>query len=406
LNDQANLSKCDGEKFFEKTLTDVEREIYVGSWEISNEELGLDGRWRIEKRRLCGGLSDCVDIVELDNGRLSFVVVPTRGMGIWKGQFEGIYLGWESPVKNLVHPRHINLEARNGLGWLEGFNEWIVRCGLENFGAPGLDVTVDNMGNRKKAMLTLHGKVANIPASSLKARVGLEPPYELGVNGVVYERSMFGSNLKLNTSITTTPNSNSIKIVDVTENLRSVSDEMQLLYHCNYGAPFLEEGARFIAPIKRVAPRDSRAAEDTDKFNIFNLPRAGFVEQVYFFKLTGDDDGHTLVMLVNRDETKAVSMSFSLNDLPYFTLWKNTNSVEEGYVVGLEPGTSFPNTKAFERRQNRVVKLRPKEKYESEITLSVHLGKEEVQKIKERIDELEGEVEPEIFDKPVKGFSL
>jgi len=400
------LSKCDGEKFFEKTLTDVEREIYVGSWEISNEELGLDGRWRIEKRRLCGGLSDCVDIVELDNGRLSFVVVPTRGMGIWKGQFEGIYLGWESPVKNLVHPRHINLEARNGLGWLEGFNEWIVRCGLENFGAPGLDVTVDNMGNRKKAMLTLHGKVANIPASSLKARVGLEPPYELGVNGVVYERSMFGSNLKLNTSITTTPNSNSIKIVDVTENLRSVSDEMQLLYHCNYGAPFLEEGARFIAPIKRVAPRDSRAAEDTDKFNIFNLPRAGFVEQVYFFKLTGDDDGHTLVMLVNRDETKAVSMSFSLNDLPYFTLWKNTNSVEEGYVVGLEPGTSFPNTKAFERRQNRVVKLRPKEKYESEITLSVHLGKEEVQKIKERIDELEGEVEPEIFDKPVKGFSL
>ncbi len=406
MNDQANLSKCDGEKFFEKTLTDVEREIYVGSWEISNEELGLDGRWRIEKRRLCGGLSDCVDIVELDNGRLSFVVVPTRGMGIWKGQFEGIYLGWESPVKNLVHPRHINLEARNGLGWLEGFNEWIVRCGLENFGAPGLDVTVDNMGNRKKAMLTLHGKVANIPASSLKARVGLEPPYELGVNGVVYERSMFGSNLKLNTSITTTPNSNSIKIVDVTENLRSVSDEMQLLYHCNYGAPFLEEGARFIAPIKRVAPRDSRAAEDTDKFNIFNLPRAGFVEQVYFFKLTGDDDGHTLVMLVNRDETKAVSMSFSLNDLPYFTLWKNTNSVEEGYVVGLEPGTSFPNTKAFERRQNRVVKLRPKEKYESEITLSVHLGKEEVQKIKERIDELEGEVEPEIFDKPVKGFSL
>jgi len=402
---KADLDEPSRNRFFEKTLTDEEREIYVKSWKISNDEMGLDDRWRIEKRRLHGGLSDCVDIVELDNGRLSFVVVPTRGMSIWKGQFEDAYLGWESPVKSLVHPHHVNLEARGGLGWLEGFNEWIVRCGLGNFGAPGIDVTIDNVGNKKETMLTLHGKIANIPASTFKARIGLEPPFEIGLSGVVYERSMFGSNLQMDTSITTTPGSNSIKIVDVIQNLRSVSDEMQLLYHCNYGAPFLEEGARFVAPIVQVAPRDSRAAEGIDEFDVFGSPSVEFVEQVYFFKLIGDDAGRTSVMLVNRDETKAISISFSLKELPYFTLWKNTNSLEEGYVVGLEPGTSFPNTKAFERTKNRVMKLKPKENYESEITLSVHLGKSEVQKVKAWIDELKGGVKPKIFSKPVKEFS-
>lgn len=405
MSDRADSGRSRSEKFLEKTLTDVQRRIYVQNWEISNEELGLNKKWRIEKRRLQGGLSDGIEIVELNNGSLSFTVVPTRGMSIWKGQFEGACLGWESPVKSLVHPHYINLEARGGLGWLDGFNEWVVRCGLENFGESGLDVIVDNMGNKREVMLTLHGKIANIPASSLKAVIGLEPPFELGVKGVVYERCMFGSNLKMSTSITTTPKSNSIKIVDEIENIRSVPDEMQLLYHCNYGAPFLEEGARFAAPVKEVAPRNSRSAEGIDRFDVFDSPKAGFVEQVYFFKLMGDDDGRTLVMLMNRDGTKAVSISFSLNELPYFTLWKNTGSSEDGYVVGLEPGTSFPNARSFERTQNRVVKLQPREKYESEITLSAHLGKNNVEKMRERINELGGGIEPKVFTKPVKGFS-
>jgi len=326
-------------------------------------------------------------------------------MGIWKAQFEGVYLGWNSPVRNLVHPHYINLESRGGLGWLDGFNEWVVRCGLESFGAPGLDVIIDNMGNKKEVMLPLHGKIANIPASIVKARIGLKPPFELGITGVLCERSMFGSDLKMSTSITTTPRSNLVKIVDVTENLRSVSDEMQVLYHCNYGPPFLEEGARLIAPIMQVAPNNSRAADGIRTFDIFGPPQPGFVEQVYFFKLIGDDDGYTSVMLINKDETKAVSVSFSVKELPCFTLWKNTSSLEEGYVVGLEPGTSFPNNRAFERAQSRVPRLRPKEKYRSEISLAVHLGKDMVQKMKEQIDGLRRGVEPKISDRPVKEFS-
>ena len=215
----SETSVSDG-RLFLKTLTDVEKGIYVEDWRISSEEIRTekDIRWHIEKERLQGGRADGVDIVEVDNGRLSFVVVPTRGMGIWKGKFDDCFLGWDSPVKGLVHPSYVNLEDRGGLGWLDGFNEWVVRCGLESNGAPGEDVIIDNMGNEKRVRLPLHGKIANIPASEVEAYVGLEAPFELGVKGVVYEQSMFGCSLKMSTTVSTAIGSNWMKISDVVEN--------------------------------------------------------------------------------------------------------------------------------------------------------------------------------------------
>jgi hypothetical protein len=392
-------------EFFEKTLTNVNEGIYVEKWECSNEELKLNGKWRIEKCRLYGGLSDGVDVVKIDNGCLSFIVVPTRGMGIWKGWFKDVYLGWDSPIKNLVNPSFINLEAYGGLGWLSGFNEWIVRCGLESFGEPGPDVIIDDKGNKKEVMLTLHGKIANIPASIVKAKVKLKPPYEIGVSGVVYESFMSGSNFKMENETKTILGANFLNIVDIIENLRSIPNEMQILYHCNFGPPFLENGSHFIAPIKEVAPRDSRASEGIKEFDFFGPPESGFIEQVYFLELIGDKEGNTLVMLTDKEEAKAVSISFSIKELPCFTLWKNTNSLEEGYVVGLEPGTSYPNHKAFERMQNRLIKLNPKEKRKFEVTISIHIGKDEVQKLKEKISKIGEGIKPKIFNKPVKKFS-
>ncbi|MEM3716438.1 MAG: aldose 1-epimerase family protein [Candidatus Bathyarchaeia archaeon] len=392
-------------RFYSKVLMDVENGVYVDRWSISSDELGVDGSWRIEKRRLYGGLSDGVDIIIVDNGELSFTIVPTRGMGIWRGEFKGVFLGWASPVKHLVNPCYINLEERKGLGWLKGFNEWIVRCGLGNFGAPGLDVIKDNMGREIEVFLTLHGKIANTPASYVEVKVELDPPFRISVDGVIYESSMFGSNLKLTTSIATTPGSNSLEILDIIENLRSIPDEMQILYHCNYGKPFLEEGSRFIAPIKRVAPRDKTAMKNIESFNVFGPPEKGFIEQVYFMELLSDKNGFTEAMLVNKSLDKAVSHTFSIKELPYFTLWKNTAAEEDGYVVGLEPGTGFPNTKRFERENGRIIRLEPGGKYSVRMKISAYLGKSSVKEVIDRIENIRGGAEPVVYKEPIREFS-
>ena len=79
-----------------------------------------------------------VDTVEVNNGKLKFTVVPTRGMGLWKAWLGDSEIGWNSPVKGPVHPSLVPVADPSGLGWLEGFDELMCRCGLESNGAARL----------------------------------------------------------------------------------------------------------------------------------------------------------------------------------------------------------------------------------------------------------------------------
>ena len=73
--------------------------------------------------------------------------------------------------------------------------------------------------------------------------------------------------------------------------------------------------------------------------------------------------------------------------------------------MGLEPGTSFPNMKAFERMRERVVLLKPGEKYHSSVTISVHLGSDEVQGVLESVDKIRNGIIPEVSKRPLNEFS-
>ena len=87
--------------------------------------------WSVTKTVLKGGKQEGVELLTLDNGKLEITVIPTRGMGILDIRMGDVRLGWDSPVKEVVHPSHIGLESRGGLGWLEGFNEWIEPLEIE-----------------------------------------------------------------------------------------------------------------------------------------------------------------------------------------------------------------------------------------------------------------------------------
>src|SRR6185312_2039869 len=95
--------------------------------------------------------------------------------------------------------------ARGGLGWLEGFNEWLCRCGLENTGQAGKDVIVTNTGDKAEVDLTLHGKIANIPAAEVKLEVDKEVPHRITLRARVEERMLFGPKLQLLAELSTEP---------------------------------------------------------------------------------------------------------------------------------------------------------------------------------------------------------
>src|SRR5438128_2520080 len=179
------------------TLTGVQSDFWLDSFAVSNDSLRLTTPhdWSIRKRTLRGGRRDGVDLIEVHNGALSYAVLPTRGMGLWRGEYRGNFLGWRAPVLGPVHPSFVHAHQRGGLGWLAGFDEWLCRCGLSSNGAPGEDVFTDSKGRTQRTPLTLHGAIANLPAHVVEVRVNLDPPHELCVLGQVQEASLFASHL-------------------------------------------------------------------------------------------------------------------------------------------------------------------------------------------------------------------
>ena len=371
-------------------LVDIRKNIYVETVELDGKNLTPDcpHRWSVRKYMLHGGKQHGVEVVDIHNGTMLIQIIPTRGMSVQKVVMGDLRLGWDSPVTAIVHPKFINLESRRGLGWLEGFNEWMVRCGLEFLGAPGTDKFIDNTGDTAEMELTLHGKISNIPASVLEIVVEQDHPYRITVRGMVEEACLHGPKLELWAEVSTVPGSNTFLISDTITNRSAREQEFGIIYHANYGPPLMEKDARFVAPARRIAPINTHAASDVDSYDRYRGPTPGFAEQVYCLWLWADEKDHTKVAMHNASADKAVSMGYSVGQLPFFTLWKNPVAVEDGYVTGLEPGTGFPRNRSIERKSGRVPKLPGHGKRRFVIEIGLHTTAEQVSSLIKDIERI------------------
>jgi len=394
----ANSTGKDGKSTYlvHETLTSVEHNKRIDEWATSNEAVGCDGPgWSVKKATLHGGRQEGVDLITVDNGVLTFTVVPTRGMSIRdviantsKGSLP---LGWKSPVRENVHPMHVELNDRGGLGWLTGFNEWLVRCGVAHSGHPTTD-------GRDGHLLTLHGRIGNIPASEVEVIVESAPPHRIRVRGRVDECMFKFCDFELWTEVWTIPGSSKLHIRDTILNRSDYEREYQIIYHTNFGpgseqSPLLEGGANFFAPVDVVAPFDKRATTEIDEWQTFRAPTRDYGETVYCVTTHADWSGRSCVALVNSKADKGVALKYKKDTLPYFTLWKNTDTLKEGYVTGLEPGTSFCYPKAVERAANRVPKLQPGAEASFELDWSVLMDKASIEAVIQEIEDIQDDKE-------------
>jgi hypothetical protein len=323
-------------------------------------------------RRLSGGLRSGVELIEVTCGDLQFSVIPTRGMGIWKATCQGVEFGWRSPVAGPVHPSFVPVHDPSGLGWLDGFDELLARCGLLSNGAPEFDA----LG---RVLHPLHGRIANTPAHRVEIRID-EPAQSLEIRGTVLESRFHFQKLQLTTVYRCKVGEATIGLIDEVTNCSGGPATFQSLYHFNFGPPLLDSGAKIIAPAREIAPRDIAAANAIDGWDTCTDPIPQFKEQVFFMKLFEDQRHHASVMMHNSQSDTGAVLSYEADKLPCFTLWKNTTSPNDGYVIGLEPGTNFPNVRSFEEKRGRVVSLGAGESYKIRISLAFCVGREKVAK--------------------------
>lgn len=354
---------------------------------------GDSEKWSVKTTTLTGGVSEGVQCVELSSGPATWWILPTRGMGLWKGQSGNLPLGWNSPVKRPVHPAHVNLAERNGLGWLNGFNELLCRCGLAYQGPPS---------NDNGEQLTLHGRIANLPALRVELQIDSTA---LELRGIVEETTFFGPCYRLETIYRTEIGSNRLRITDLITNLGARPAPLMLLYHLNLGQPFLGPGSTVTVPSRDIVPRDVRSGSLGMNWNRYAAPEPGFAEEGYFLNPIANSDGWCTAVLVNQQADAGFAVRFRTETLPWFTVWKNTMAVEEGYVTGIEPGVNLPNPRSYEREHGRLPQIPPGQSYRCELELIAENTSAGVAKLRDEAAHCQGTTPQKFHAQPQRGWS-
>lgn len=337
----------DNATHFVFTLTDTVGGIEVADWSVTSAELGLKpaSPFSIHKRTLRGGRQEGSSTLTVKSGHFSVTLVPTRGMGIYKASIGSIGYGWASPVDEIVNPAYVNLTGRGGLGWLEGFNEMLARCGFEWTGHPVTDEPI---------RYSLHGRAANTPASRVIVAIERAAPHRITVAGLIKEKAFKQADFETWAILSLLPGETRVSLADTLTNLCDYDRPYEIIYHTNFGQPLLEQNARFVGALKRVAPMALNDKEPASAYSRYLGPTRDYDEVVYVCEALADAAGTTAVALINATGSLGVMMSYPVAELPCFSLWKNTDTLRQGYVTGLEPGSNYPYRRPLEDKAGRL----------------------------------------------------
>ena len=310
-------------------------------------------------------------------GGFAFSVLPDRGMDVFRAELAGASLAWHSSTGPTA-PAFFEPE---GLGWLRGFyGGLLVTCGLTYAGPPHKDGAQE---------LGLHGRASYLPASDVAVLQDWEgDEYRIELRGRVRETSVFGDDVALTRTITTSLGESGFRLVDEIENLGHQPAPHMLLYHVNGGFPVVTAESELLTASTEVTQGGAKAAREA--WSRFQPPTAGFTEEVYFHRLKAGRDGRTTVALVNRgfDGGRGIgyALRFPVSQMPCFTEWK---MMGQGlYVVGTEPGNVYPEPREKLRREGRLAMLQPGGKKRYEIEFSALGSGGEIEAVEKEIEGL------------------
>ena len=281
------------------------------------------------------GKANGVRAIDVDNGKgLFLTLLPDRCMDIYQLKYKGINYSYISPT-GVVHPSYYD---NRGIEFLRSFFAgFLTTCGLATICAPSEDVV--GVSSEVEA-LGLHGRISNTPADNFNVTVNEkdgEP--EILITAIMTEARLFGDKYTLTREIKIYTDKNEFEINDTVKNIGFGKSPHMILYHLNYGYPFLSEDIEINVPTTEVTPCTDYAAKDLSIWNKFPTPQHGIEEQCYYHKLEKDSRGYSYYSLVNPVLKSGIKVEYDANSLDYFIQWKMPGEVD--YVLGLEPGNCY-----------------------------------------------------------------
>ncbi|ERM84676.1 hypothetical protein P872_23490 [Rhodonellum psychrophilum GCM71 = DSM 17998] len=304
---------------------------------------------------------------------LRYKVVIDRGMDIAEAFFNAHSLAWISHAGTTA-PQPFSDQGAN---WLRTFGGGLMTtCGLSHVGGP----ESDEFGNRG-----LHGNISNTPAEiiSIQQPDPIRGNLEMSITGIIKETRVLGPNLELRRTISGTLGQPSLVIRDEITNLGNTEAAHMLLYHLNFGWPFIDEGTEMVWEgnwKSRDGDPDNRIFNPKNDFKKCPAPmdaHAGSGEDAAFIDLSSLKDEMCVCGFVNQKLGIGFSIKFNRKELPWLVNWQHWGKGE--YVTALEPATNPPIGQAAARKANALIKIPPGEKRCYSLEMSVLTTAEEIE---------------------------
>lgn len=337
-------------KLYGKNLTRAQSEAVSGS-------LGHAAGVRL--MTLGDGLERGIRLLEFRTGTgLRFTVLVDRAMDIADCEHGGRAIGWHSPA-GFRHPSLHEYEGEGGLGWMRSFSGLMITCGLDHIlfmhDAPTPEY---NYAPRQKANHSLHGRAGTIPARL----TGYGERWEgercfLWAEGVVTQGTVFGEHLELHRRIEAEVGSDEIKLSDRVVNRGFYETPHMLCYHINIGHPVVDEGTRYLAPIRDVvwAAHEAEYQKQGVGYRTIPAPQMGFHEQVWQHEMAADAEGLVPVALVNDRLSLGFMVTTRKEQFPCMYEWQNLQAGQ--YAVGIEPATNHVLGNGGARERGEMIRL-------------------------------------------------
>lgn len=287
----------------------------------------------IRRYTITEGSAKGLDFIDIDNGNIRFLLNVSKALDITQLYHKGVNMSFLS--KNSLTKRELAFGNRFEGGML-------YTCGFDNFGG--------------RDGYETHGTFHNTPAEIVRAEC---TDSEIVVEANIRNAELFGRNLLIRRKITTKVGSNKIDLCDELINESYRDEEYCVLYHFNVGYPMLDNGGKVIADVSEIKARNDWANENIKTALLIEDDVPNKQETCYFIKLNSPK-----ITYVNEKLNKGLTLSYTMDTLPCFTLWKSMASGD--YALGLEPCTSELDDN-FERK---IVKAGESVKFELSLCIN------------------------------------
>ena len=297
-------------------------------------------------------------LVEVKNDDMRFLVMGDKALDVAELEYKGMTLSFTAKP-GLNGRNHFDTNGEEAIRSIMG--GLFFTCGLQNICGP-----VEVNGNDHP----MHGRIRTTPAEHLCSDAYWDGEnYVLEVKGEMREGHLFGTNLVLRRTIRSVFGSGKIEIIDEVENQTAEEADLMLMYHCNFGYPFLRPGTGLVLPTKSVKGREQWSQDHLDQWETIGAPIDGETEYVYIHELAGDENNRSFAAIVNDELGFGVRLDFDRNVQPYFMEWMSMKTGD--YVIGLEPSNSIVYGRKYHEAEGTMHKLAPfaKETYHLSFTI-------------------------------------